>query len=152
MVGGFQSHWLRTMTKNLKNFDTMRITPSLFEASARLARAMTEHDPEIPQLHQSKLKREQKEDTEMAQDNVHFKGPFLKPFDEEVIEPHANTQNSAPNDLGRLEQVFWGEAIALRLPGREDADGKEDNQGVSKHLMILTVNPLLPALFSRCFN
>lgn len=142
----------RTMPKKTKKSDTMRITPALLEASARLARVMMEPDPEIPKLQESKLKRQQKKDTEMAEDSVRFKGPFLKPFEEGVIEPHANTQNSAPNDHGRLEQVFWGEAIALRLPGRVDADGNEDNQGISKHLMVPTVSPLPPVLFSKCFN
>lgn len=140
------------MPKNLEKSDTMRITPTLFEASARLARVTMEPDPEIPQLHESKLKRQQKKDTETAEKDIRFKGPFLKPFDEDVIKPHANTQNIAPDDHGRLEQVFWGEAIALRLLGRVDADGNEGNQGISKHLMIPTVSPLLPALFSKCFN
>lgn len=135
----------RTMPKNIKKSDTTRIPPALLEASARLAQVMMEPDPDISKLQESKLKRQQKKDTEMAENNVRFKGPFLKPFEEGVIEPHANTQNSAPNDHGRLEQVFWGEAIALRLPGPVDADGNEDNQGISKHLMIPTVSPLLPA-------
>lgn len=141
------------MPKNIKKSDTMRITPALLEASQRLARVMMEPDPEIPKLQESKLKRrQQKRDTKMVEDNDRFKGPFLKPFDEEVIKPHANTQNSAPNDHGRLEQVFWGETIALRLKGRVDADGNEENQGISKHLMIPTVSQYLPALFSQCFN
>lgn len=139
----------RTMPKNMKNSDTMRITPALFETSQRLAQIMMEPYPEIPKLQESRLKGQQKKDIKMAEDNDRFKGPFLKPFDEEDIEPHANTQNSAPNDHGRVEQVFWGEAIALRLKGRVDADGNEDNQGISKHLMIPTVSQFLPALWSE---
>lgn len=127
----------------------MRITPALFETSQRLARAMMKPYPGIPKLQETRLKRQQKKDTKMAEDNDRFKGPFLKLFDEEVIEPHANTQNSAPNDHGRVEQVFWGEAIALRLKGRVDADGNEDNQRISKHLMIPTVSQFLPALWSE---
>lgn len=133
------------MPRNPKKSDTMRITPALLEASARLALVMLEPDPEFPQLQNSKLKRQQKKDTEMAEDNVRFRGPFLRPSDGEVIEPHVN------NDLGRIDQAYWGEAAALRLPGRANLDGNEDHQ-ISRHLMIPTVSSLLPASFSKCFN
>lgn len=111
-----------------------------------------EPDPEFLQLRDSKRQRKQKKDTKIVEDKAPFKGPFLQPCDDEVTEPHVNTHDSAQNDLGRIEQVFWGEAIALRLPGRVDADGNEDHQEISRHLMIPTVSLLLPALFSKCFN
>lgn len=131
----------------------MGITPALLEASQRLARAMMEPDPEIPKSPKSRPKRQQKEEPKMAEENDRFEGPFLKPFnEEEVIEPHPNTPNSAPSDHGRLEQVFWGEAIALRLKSRVDADKKEDNQEISEHLMIPTVSQFLPTLWSKFFN
>lgn len=105
---------------------------------------MIEPDPEMPKLQERK-------ESDKAEDNVHAKGPFLKPFDEEeAIEPHAITQNSAANHNCGLERVFWGDAIALRLRGRVDADGNEANHGISKHLMIPMVSPhFQSALFSQ---
>lgn len=147
----------RTMPKKAKKSDVGRITPALMAASARLQRAMMEPDPEMPKLQESKLKRQQqKKDSETAdEDNVRFKGPFLKPFDEEeeAIEPNANTQNSASNHPCGLERVFWGDAIALRLRGRVNPDGNEDNHGISKHLMIPVVSPHFYQTYSvSCFN
>lgn len=138
--------------QNLKRSDTSRITPSLMAASARLARVMMEPDPDFEQLQASRLKRQQKKDTEKAEDKAPFKGPFLQPFDGEVIDPHAKTCNSTANDLGRIEKVFWGEAVALRLPGRADAEGNEDHQGISRHLILPTVSTFLLASFSKSFN
>lgn len=135
----------RTMPKKAKKSDVGRITPALMEASARLQRAMMEPEPELPKLQESRLKRQQqKKDSEKAEENnVRFKGPFLKPFDEEeAIESDANTQNSASNHHCGLERVFWGDAIALRLRGRVNSDGNEDNHEISKHLMIPVVSPI----------
>lgn len=135
----------RTMPKRAKNSHTGRITPALMEASARLQRAMMmEPDPEMPKVQEAAKPKgqQQRKDSEKAEDNVpHVKGPFLKPFDEEeAIEPHAITHNSASNQNCGLERVFWGDAIALRLRGRVDADGNEANHGISKHLMIPMVS------------
>lgn len=129
----------------------MRITPSLLEASARLVQVMMQPDPELAQLQDSKLERQQRKKTEMAEDKFPFSRPFLQSNDEEVIEPHVNTYGSAPNDLGRVEQVFWGAAIAHRLPNG-DAGGNEDHQGILRHLIIPTVSPLLSVSFGKCSN
>lgn len=108
-------------------------------------------DPELAQLQDSKLERQQMKKNEMAEDKFLFSRPFLQSNDEEVIEPHVNTYGSAPNDLGRVEQVFWGAAIARRLPNG-NAGENEDHQGVSRHLIIPTVSLLLPVSFGKCFN
>lgn len=133
----------RTMPKKAKKSDFGRITPVLMEASAKLQRAMMEPDP-MPKLQESKLNRQQlKKDSEKAEEaNFRVKGSFLKPFDEEeAIEHHANTQDSSSNDNSGLQRVFWGDAIALRLRGRVDADGNEENHSISKHLVIPMVSP-----------
>ena len=79
------------------------------------------------------LEMQQKADMEMAEDQAPYLRPFLQ-AEEEVT------------DTGIINQVFWGAARALRLPGREDAG----NHGISRQLILPTVSPMLPAPFNRC--
>lgn len=73
-------------------------------------------------------------DTEMTEDQALFTRQFLQPDEE--------------NETEMIEKVFWGAARALRLPGREEAD----NHGISRHLMLPSVSPMLPASFSKYLN
>lgn len=72
-------------------------------------------------------------DIEMAEDQA----PYSRLF------PQAEEEAT---DTGIIDQVFWGAARALHLPGREDAG----NHGISRHLILPTGSPMLPASFSRC--
>ena len=90
-------------------------------------------DPKSLNVQDTVLEMQQKADIKMAEDQAPYLRPFLQ-AEEEVT------------DTGIIDQVFWGAARALRLPGGEDTG----NHGISRHLILPTVSLMLLASFSRC--
>lgn len=119
--------------KTSKRSNTSRISSYLYRPSDGLAWVMMQPDPKSLNMQDPELERQQKADIEMAEDRAPHSGPF----------PQAEEEAT---DTGIIDQVFWGAARALHLLGREDAG----NHGISRHLVLPMVSPMLPASFSRC--
>lgn len=113
----------------------MQISSSLYQASASLAQIMIQSDSSSLHLEVPELEGHQQADIEMAGDKGPYSRPLL-PAEGEI------------RDTEKIEQVFWGEARAPRLPDREGSISHR----ISKHLISPRVSLIRPGRVSRRFN
>lgn len=123
--------FIQPVHKIPKKPDTAQISP-LYQASARFAQVMIQRDSRSLHEEDLGLERQQQVDIEMAEVQAPYSRPFLQ-------------AEEAVNDTGILKQVIWGAARGLRLPDT-------GNHGISRHLIIPSVSPMLPTCFRRSFN